>query len=148
MELKALKSWYTHREGWVTLEDDVLSIVRQVRELFGSRITVELNPYDGMYSFVEHCVDGVDRLVFTTPELDGRCIERLYRSDSQARGYLDPYNAAESEQAEAHRRIDEYYKGYIGEAGAHLAVAMKREGKMPRLPLTRSMHVPEKKNDA
>src|SRR5215471_19709825 len=81
MELRTLKTWYTARDGWVTLDDDVLSIVRQVRDLFGNRVTVEMNPQNGDYVFVEHCEDGADRLIFTTQELDGRCVERLLRAD-------------------------------------------------------------------
>src|SRR5215471_4769812 len=144
MELRALRTWYTQRDGWVTLDDDVLSIVRQVRETYGDRITIELNPQNGEYVFVEHCDDYTDRLIFTTPELDGRALERLLQADSQTRVYQDPYDAAERAQDDAQHAIDEYYRGYIGEAGAHLAVAMKKEGKLPRLPLTRSMHIPEK----
>jgi hypothetical protein len=144
MELRALKTWYSNRDGWVTLEDDVLSIVRQTRDLFGKRITVECNPHNGDYVFVEHCDDGTDRLIFTTRELDGRCIERLLRADSQGRTYQDPYDAAERAQDDQQRAIDEYYRGYIGEAGAHLAHAMKREGMAPSLPLTKSMYVPAK----
>ena len=142
MELRTLKTWYTARDGWVTLDDDVLSIVRQVRDLFGQRITVEMNPQNGDYVFVEHCEDGVDRLIFTTQELDGRCVERLLRSDSQGRAYQDPYDAAERAQDDQQRAIDEYYRGYIGEAGEHLAHAMKRDGMAPRLPLTKSMYIP------
>ena len=144
MELRALKSWYTHRDGWITLEDDVLSIVRQVRELFADRITIELNPQTGDYVFIEHCEDTVDRLIFTTQELDGRCIERLLRADSQSRTHQDPYDAAERAQDEAHRVIEDEYRGYLSEAGEHLVHALKKEGKAPRLPLRKSMYIPAK----
>ena len=148
MELRALKTWYSARHGWVTLDDDVLSIIRQTRDLFGERVTVEMNPQNGDYVFVEHCEDGTDRLIFTTQELDGRCIERLMQADSQSRMYQDPYDAAEREQDDAQNAIDEYYRGYIGEAGAHLVHAMKRDGLSPRLPLTKSMYVPKEEDHA
>lgn len=144
MELRALRSWYTHRDGWVTLEDDVLSIVRQVRDLFGDRITVELNPQNGDYVFVEHCDDLTDRLIFTTQELDGRCIDRLLRADSQARTHEDPYDAAERAQDDEQIARDDQYRQYIGEAGEHLVHALKKEGKAPRLPLSKSMYIPAK----
>ena len=34
MELLPMKAWYNHERGVIELEDDVLSIVRQVRELY------------------------------------------------------------------------------------------------------------------
>lgn len=144
MELHAMKSWYTARDGWVTLTDDVLSIVRQVRDLYGEKITIEMDPNTGNYVFVEHGEDGTDRLIFTTTELDGRCIERLMRSDSQGRSYEDPYYAQERAQDDAQRAIDDQYREYIGEAGEHLVSALKREGKAPRLPLSKSMYIPAK----
>src|SRR5215467_5313259 len=119
MELRALHTWYTQRHGWVTLDDDVLSIVRQVRDLYGDRITIEFNHHTGDYVFVEHCEDHTDRLIFTTAELDGRALDRLLKADSQSRVYQDPYDAAEHAQDDAQNMIDEYYRGYIGEAGAH-----------------------------
>ena len=144
MELRALKSWYTARDGWVTLEDDVLSIVSQVRQLYGDRITIEVDPHNGNYVFVEHCEDYTDRLIFITQELDGRCIERLMRADIQARGVEDPYDAAERAQDEAQQAIDNKYRGYISEAGEHLIHALKRDGMAPRLPLVQSMYIPAK----
>jgi len=148
MELRALRTWYTQHDGWVTLDDDVLSIVRQVRDLYGNRVSIELNQHNGEYVFVEHCEDQTDRLIFTTTELDGRALDRLLKADSQTRMHEDPYDAAERSQDELQHSIDEYYRGYIGEAGAHLAHAMKREGTMPRLPLTKSMHIPKEKKRA
>jgi hypothetical protein len=144
MELRTLRTWYTARDGWVTLDDDVLSIVRQVRELYGDRVTIELHPQQGEYVFVEHCEDHTDRLIFSVSELDARCIERLQQADSQSRVFEDPYDAAEHAQDEAQIARDGAYMGYLGEAGAHLVHALKREGKEPRLPLTKSMFIPEK----
>jgi hypothetical protein len=144
MELRAIKSYYDAHQGLVTLEDDVLSIVCQVRELYGDRIRICWEPTTEHYVFSENCVDGSERLIFTTPELDGRALDRLRRSDSQSRTYQDPYDAAEREQDELHARIDENYKGYIGEAGAHLVHAMKRDGMAPRLPLQQSLYIPAK----
>jgi hypothetical protein len=129
------------------LDDDVLSIVRQTRQLFGDRVGIEMNLANGDYVFVEHSDDGVDRLIFTARELDSRCIERLMQADSHSRAYQDPYDAAERAQDDAQRAIDEVYRGYIGEAGAHLTHAMKREGMSPRLPLTKSMYIPGKEVD-
>jgi hypothetical protein len=145
MELRALRTWYTQGEGWVTLDDDVLSIVRQVKELYEGRVSIQMEPTTGHYVFVEHCGDGTDRLIFTTDELDGRSLIRLMQADSQSRAYQDPYDAAERAQDDAQNAIDDSYRGYVREAGEHLAHAMKREGVEPRLPLTVSMHRKEKR---
>lgn len=136
MELRAIQNWYSLREGMVTMEDDVLSIVRQVRDLYGDRITIEADERMGCYHFVEHCEDKTDRLIFTTELLDARCIERLMMGDQSSRGYEDPYDAAEREQDENHARIEDQYRQQIREYGESLAHALKKDGVMPRLPLS------------
>jgi hypothetical protein len=135
MELHAIKAWYDHRVGMVTLEDDVLSIVRQVRDLYDTRITIELDPTHGVYHFVEHCEDHTDRLIFTTPELDARALERLMRSDSHSRVYQDPYDAAERAQDESNALVDARNSERIMEVGEELAHALREDGRAPRLPL-------------
>lgn len=133
-QLRAIQQWYSLREGMVTMEDDVLSIVRQVRQLYGDRVTIEADERMGAYHFVEHCEDGTDRLIFTTETLDGRCIERLLQADSHARGHVDLYDAAEREQDELHAKIDEQYADKLRQYGESLAHALKKDGVMPRLP--------------
>jgi hypothetical protein len=135
MELHAIKAWYDHRVGMVTLEDDVLSIVRQVRELYGQRVTIEMDQDLGVYHFVEHCEDTTDRLIFTTSELDARSLERLLRSDSHGRTYQDPYDAAERAQDESNDQYDARYGEKVKEAGEELAHALRKDGKAPYFPL-------------
>ena len=137
MRLHAVKSFYDNRMGLVTLEDDVLSIVSQVRERYGDRISVQLDPDTGAYHFVEHCEDSTDRLIFSTVELDGRCLDRLARADSQVAsmwGVEDPYDAAEREQDEAQKLIDQELREGIREHGEELIFALQKGGKAPRLP--------------
>jgi len=121
MELRAIKSFYSAREGMVTLSDDVLSIVRQVRELYGDKISINWEPTTEHYVFIENCEDGTERLIFTTPELDGRAFERLLVSDSQSRVYEDPYDASEREQDELQAQRDEVHMEKIRSAGEELA---------------------------
>jgi len=123
LQLRAIKTFYTGRQGLITLEDDVLSVVARVRELYGDKITVELDPDSGHFHFVGH-EDGTDYLIFTTPELDLRAIERLQRADQHNRSYADPLAAAEREQDEAMRARDEEAMQKILEAGERLAWAM------------------------
>src|SRR5215471_565489 len=146
MELRAIKQYYEDKQV-VLLADDVLSIVRQVRELYGDKVKISWEPTTGWYVFSEMCEDKTERLIFTCEELDGRALERLRRSDSQARTYQDPYLAAENAQDQAHAEQDAQYAAYINEAGEHLIHAMKRDGMAPRLPSQVSLHIPERDDD-
>src|SRR5215469_925651 len=62
--LHAIRSFYDQRLGLVTLEDDVLSVVRQVRELYGGRVFVLLDEITGAYHLVENSAEGTERLIF------------------------------------------------------------------------------------
>ena len=136
--LHAVKLYYDADLGQlVELDDDVLGIVRQVRELFGDKVAINLDPLSGWYHLTEHCEDGTERLIFSTDELDGRTLERLQRADSQGRHYVDPYLAIEHEQDEAQAEIDAQYREQLNEHGEHLLWAMKNDGLAPRLPLVR-----------
>ena len=124
MELHAIPTFYTARHGMVTLEDDVLSIVRQVKQVYGDRVVIELDDHTGVYHFIEHCEDGTDRLIFTTDHLDNRDLERLMRADSTGRLYEDPYDAAEREQDELQAAIDESKMDGVRDAAERLAWAL------------------------
>ena len=141
MEMLPMKAWYNHEYGVVELEDDVLSIVRQVRELYDRRITIELLPdAEEPYAFVEHCEDGVDRLIFTCTTLDPRALERLQRSDSHGRAYVDPYDEAEKAHDLLQHQKDEHSKEQLREVAEEMAYALKRDGRAPKLPLTVGMN--------
>jgi hypothetical protein len=99
-ELRAIKTYYDSRQGLVTLSDDVLGIVCQVRELYGGRVSVNWEPTTESFIFTENCEDGTERLIFACDELDPRALERLQRSDSHSRMYEDVYDKAEREQDE------------------------------------------------
>jgi hypothetical protein len=132
-----MKAWYNHERGVIELEDDVLSIVRQVRELYERRITIELLPdTNEPYAFVEHCGDDTDRLVFTCTTLDARALERLQRSDSHSRAYVDPYEAQEREHDRLQAAKDEHSKEQLREVAEEMAYNLKREGAAESLPLT------------
>lgn len=137
MEMLPMKAWYNHEHGVIELEDDVLSIVRQVRELYGRRVTIELLPGSSEpYAFVEHSEDQTDRLIFTCVELDARALERLQRSDSHSRMYVDPYDESEKAHDRLQEEKDERSKEQLSEVAEEMAYALKREGKAETLPLT------------
>ncbi len=60
------------------VEDDVFDICKRIKEVDPS-LVVYLMPAGSRrtFSIVEDCRDGVERLVFTTNELDARVIEKL-----------------------------------------------------------------------
>jgi hypothetical protein len=127
MELHAIKSFYDSRQGLVELDDDTLSIVRQVRELYGNRVKVSWEPTTEWFVFSENCNDGTERLIFTTPELDGRALERLLMADSQARLYQDAYDKNEQEQDEALARRDSAGQERLRDHGERLAHGLKKD---------------------
>jgi len=128
MELRALKTFYDQRHGIVEVEDDVLSVVRQVRQVYGAKITIHVDPDTCWYYFVEHCEDGTDRLVFTTPDLDARSLSRLFMGDSQSRVYEDPYHFAEFEQDRLQQERENIDRMRVAEAGERLHYALKKDG--------------------
>ena len=145
--LKAIKTWYSaERQGFMTLADDVLGIVSQVRELYGERVSIELDERTGVFTFVEHGEDGTDRLIFQTDELDQRALDRLVLADSHNRYHEDPYDAAEREQDELQTRQDDAYREYINQAGEELIFHLQREGRAPFL--TKQVFIPRDVDDA
>jgi len=138
MELRAIKYFYTGGH-LVELEDDVLSIVSQVRQLTNGKVSIHFEPTTGHYLFVEHCDDRTERLIFASSELDGRCVERLVAGDSRSRSYRDPYDFAEAEQDRLHREADERLQQTIAEQAERLLWAQRLDGeRVPMMmPVTR-----------
>lgn len=62
------------------VENDVYDICKRMREVSDRLYAVQLEE-GGRHAFaiMEHCDDGVERLVFKTKELDARVIEKLQR---------------------------------------------------------------------
>lgn len=141
MEIPAIKTFYRRREGLVELEDDVLSIVRQIRERYGDRVKVAVEPTTGQFVFSENCEDGTERLIFVSDTLDPLALERLYQADSQGRGYEDSYDKQEHEQDEEFARKDEAQLDVIRDSGERLAHALKVDGVDSPHPVT--IHVPK-----
>jgi hypothetical protein len=128
MELHAVKTFYTDQDGLVTLEDDVLSIVRQVREQYGNRVNIRLEPTTGQYVFSENCADGTERLIFASEHLDQRDLDRLMQADSTLRGYEDTYEKAEREQDEDQAQMEKEMLEELREQGERLAHALRQDG--------------------
>lgn len=143
-QLRAIKMFYSAREGLVTLEDDVLSIVRSIRESYGDRITVHWEPTSEKFVFVENCADGAERLIFVSDTLDARILDRLHRADSQGRGYIDTYEESERDQDRLHAEIQKGQSEQIYDMGERVAHALRQDGIAGPMPLKvaipRSLH--------
>ena len=127
MEIHAIKAFYSARDGLVELEDDVLSIVRQIREVYGNKVKVAWEPTTEYFVLSENCEDGTERLIFTCEQLDGRALERLLQADGHRRGYEDAYDRQEREQDEAFAESDGNYRDALRDSGERLAHALKKD---------------------
>jgi hypothetical protein len=60
------------------IEHDLYDICRRIQELSPNLFVIELEEGDtAAFAIMEHCRDGVERLVYKVAELDGRVVERL-----------------------------------------------------------------------
>lgn len=62
------------------ISGDLYDICGRMNEIDQRLFVVELDDEDTdrcAYAIMEHCDDGIERLVFRVPELDGRVLERL-----------------------------------------------------------------------
>lgn len=138
MEIHGVQTWYDSHHGVVSVEDDVLNVVREVREIAGGRIHVFYNERAQQlgrpcYDLVESCLDGTDRLVFSVHQLDQRVVNRL-RSADQWRGRDDPEHVLPEEAdflTEMDDQNEEWFAGKeadsrqrLYDAGERLAWAM------------------------
>lgn len=140
-QLHAFRTWYSpERQGFMTLDDDVLGIVSQVRQLSDGKITVELDDHNGKFHFVEHCEDGTDRLVFTVEELDQRALDRLMRADSSNRHYQDPYDEQERAQDALDRAKEDAQRERVNMIGEEVIFGLQKDGMAPFL--SKSIYIP------
>lgn len=64
----------------VSVEDDVQNVIRDMRAI-SDRLFCWYDDHTSEFHIVEHCLDGTDRLVFSTRSLDQRVIQRLRLAD-------------------------------------------------------------------
>lgn len=137
MLVPAMKMFYSNRDGLVEVDDDVLSIVSRIREDYGSKILVRVEPTTGHFVLSENCDDGTERLIFTTDCLDQRVLERLAKADQTSRGYVDTYAQMERQQDLDQAAMDNKLIESVREDAAYrIAHALKKDGIQPRFPLT------------
>lgn len=71
---------WIERGQMVRVDDHVTNVIRDIRE-YSDRIDVYWNEQGGEFDLVERCLDGAERLIFSTPTLDGEVVQRLRRAD-------------------------------------------------------------------
>jgi len=132
VELHAVSTWFDAKKGSVIeLEDDVQSVVRQVKEI-DPRLHVFYNEQTNGFDIVEHCLDGAQRLVFSVKELDARVVSRLHEGDTWLGGnpeHLVPdeddfLTRMEAVQEAYHRDKEAMALEKVADAGERLAWAL------------------------
>src|SRR5262245_3432571 len=151
MEIPAIKTWYDQRHGVIELSGDVLGIVERVKEI-DPRLHIFYNEQTEGFDLIEHCLDGVQRLVFSTDALDQRLIDRLLQSDhwgSDTPDHRDEFRPDDQDFAsEIDKSNEEYWQAKeeksrhrLQDAGERLAWALEQDGRglgasisVPKLP--------------
>jgi len=132
MELHAVKTWVDRREGVVEVDDDVLGVVADLKQI-SDRLHVYWNDQSEWFDIVESCLDGTDRLVTTVPALDARVVEKIKAADhwhgnDRPRVILgddeDFVAQVDSHNEEMERLRSEATADQIGDAGERLAWAL------------------------
>jgi hypothetical protein len=102
------------------VEDDVLGIVDWIRAydedldvMCLDPTRMDITPDDPPYIIVEHCRDGVIRIVFRCWTLDERVKERIIAADTQTTDVLSALDAANRATRAAQERA---YQDSVGEA--------------------------------
>lgn len=116
----------TGRDGkQYTIEEDTLDIVKQIKEI-DPHLSVFWNEWGSYFVVIENCLDGAERLVTTTRELDGRILEHLRKigSDSWRMSIGKELERAEDE---AHAAQDHAFGEKMGDNAEHLAHAVKKD---------------------
>ena len=133
----SLKHVYENGQMQV-VEDDVLNIVRKVRDL-SPRLTVYWNEHIEQFTITETSLDGAEeRLVLNCRVLDERVLDRLQVAD-QWRGNDVPSHIlpeaedfltrVEGEEAQLDREKDERIRDRVGEVIEPLASYMDLDGR-------------------
>lgn len=138
MELYAIKSWYDQNRGVITLEDDVLGVVQEIKRISDGRVRVYYNAQSDAYDLVELCLDHTERLVFSTKELDQRVLIRFQEADQWGgdtpdRGMQKPEGEDFADEADALNEAmfearDEASRDKLGDVGERLAWALDIAG--------------------
>lgn len=104
---------------------DLYDIAKQMREIDPNLYAVQLEEFDDCaYAIMEHCDDGLERLVFRVPALDGRVIAKLRHLMAvplHERMALVEAEERRSERENKANELDELYERFGGQMRHDLA---------------------------
>ncbi|MGZ6852643.1 MAG: hypothetical protein ACXVGB_00665 [Mycobacteriaceae bacterium] len=96
------------------VENDIYDIAKRMQEVSSRLYAIEAEEHGRVaWIIMEHCEDGVDRLVFRTPHFDGRVIAKLkYLMSVDLHTRLDIIEREEYrfEEARKEAELDELYE--------------------------------------
>ena len=111
----------------ITIERDVLDIKARIQENW-PELDVFFDEVDEQWVVVEHCGDGVDRLVLTTDTLDERVLDRLHKADGHRADARDPLDVIDAENEKLERELERKHDDQLGDAGERLLHALRKDG--------------------
>jgi hypothetical protein len=126
-------SYYEANRGrLVTIEKDVLDIKGEIESRWPNQLLVFWDKEDQIFVIVEHCSDGVDRLVGTYPTLDQRVLDRLIAADNQRADHEDILDQIDKANAAIEAKRDALFSNQLGDAFERLDYALRKDGVVHR----------------
>ena len=112
----------------VTYGPDVLDVKQEIESRWDS-LSVFFDTIDEIWVIVEHCKDGVDRLVFDTPVLSMETVERIQRAQSNTELDVDKLlRQIDSHNEKLERDQERKFEDKIGDAAERLMHALRKDG--------------------
>jgi hypothetical protein len=112
----------------ITFQEDVLGVKKEIERRWAGLLSVFFDNENEEWVIVEHCVDGTDRVGFTTPALCQATIDKIHRSDQDSRSYVDPESAYLKADKEEKNQKDWNLSQKVGEASERLYHALRKDG--------------------
>lgn len=113
----------------VTEGPDVLEIKAEIASRWGGVIEAYFDIEDEVWVIIEHCADGVDRLVMPVRKtLDMSVVHKLQRIDQAAHDQGDVHRKLELEDMQHDKEVDHRLSEAIGDGAERFYWAMKKDG--------------------
>lgn len=116
----------------ITYQEDVLGVKREIEQRWAGLLSVFFDTDMECWVIVEHCLDGTDRVAFTTEALSQATVDKIHRSDQASRSYLDPNEAHDAADKEEAREKDWNLSEKVGAAAERLYHALRKDGVIDR----------------
>jgi|SRR5215469_10718444 len=116
----------------ITYQDDVLRVKAEIEQRWAGLLSVFFDKDNEEWVIVEHCVDGTDRICFTTKALSQATIDKINRADQASRSFEDLEEAFQKHDKQRERNLDHTLSEEIGAASERLYFALKKDGIIDR----------------